>query len=779
MIVGMMTSPCNWPIIYPPAGECGCGAPDVPVSEMDAALEAMAVEMLWAWTGRKFGVCDVTIRPCRDECAGGGSTFWGPSAGVDGWSPVLVGGEWFNVSCGSCAQSCGCGLDEAVALRLPGEVAGVVSVWIEGELLPSSAYSLRDGVLFRADGGVWPACNNPLGDPRVVGSGAWEVAYETGTPVPTSGQMAAGLLSCELRKAACRDKTCQLPQRVQSVTRQGVSIGAVVDSFEDLKDGRTGIWLIDSWVAQVNAPRTAAPQVFSPGSRGRGFAVSPPLPPLGAPSAAGGGGGGGGGAVSSVNGQTGHVVLNAADIGAATTADILTAVAGIDFPVDSVNGLTGDVVITAESLGAATTGELDAVLVDAAAARDAALSAAAAAAGSESAAGASAVTAAGSASDAAGFAAAASVSAGSALGAQGSAEVAASDAAGFAAAADGSADTAQTAATAAQAAQTGAEDARDISVNAAVSSGNYSAAAQTARLAAEDARDQAVQAVDSINLQTVLDNGNQSTTGLDILTADATTAVNGFSDTGIGVAGTSADYTGMLASSDNATGLHASSALGVASKHRVSALSLENISEFAVDDTVVAAIKNDGRVMVAPGVDPEDAVTVAQLEAATSTPPAQPITTVLVVNSGPSLGQLNTNTTLDVLLNNAQHSWAVSPLASKIGATVAEIVNGNRILDAVDKNLNTVRVVVEISHSSGGSDGTLNFSLVNPSGLVIDQEGETVNVDSASVTNLRISARFFVVKTADNNVGYTLRVRNGSKQITAFRVVSILRNNNP
>ena len=55
-------------------------------------------------------------------------------------------------------------------------------------------------------------------------------------------------------------------------------------------------------------------------------------------------GGGGGGAVDSVNGQTGDVVLDAADVGALPSS--------YSAPVSSVNSKTGDVVLTASDVGA-------------------------------------------------------------------------------------------------------------------------------------------------------------------------------------------------------------------------------------------------------------------------------------------------------------------------------------------------------------------------------------------------------------------------------------------
>ena len=71
-------------------------------------------------------------------------------------------------------------------------------------------------------------------------------------------------------------------------------------------------------------------------------------------------GGGGGGAVQSVNGQTGAVVLDAADVGAlpddytppVTSVNGQTGAVTVSVPVQSVNGKTGEVVLDAAAVGA-------------------------------------------------------------------------------------------------------------------------------------------------------------------------------------------------------------------------------------------------------------------------------------------------------------------------------------------------------------------------------------------------------------------------------------------
>lgn len=258
--------PCDWPVDY---SACGGGLPE-PLASLPASgvatFEEMAATYLWDWTGRKYGQCEVTLRPCRQECWEGRSTFWGGSGGpLRGglpFTPALIRGQWYNLGCGTCGDACGCGSTQA--LRLPGPIASVGEVQIDGTVLDPAAYRVDNGrFLVRQDGALWPTCqdmNLMLGQPDT-----WGVTYTKGYAVPKGGQVAAGLLANELAKAACNDKTCGLPRRVQSITRQGVTV-AVLDAFDDIDEGHTGIWLIDSWVASV-VRRPRRMRVLSPDRR--------------------------------------------------------------------------------------------------------------------------------------------------------------------------------------------------------------------------------------------------------------------------------------------------------------------------------------------------------------------------------------------------------------------------------------------------------------------------------------------------------------------------------
>lgn len=248
-----MTGPCDWPVIWPSGQPCDrlVGLP----SDTAESFISMASTYLWHWTGRRFGLCPVTVRPCR---GGGGrpSTYWGASS----WGPVLIGGSWLNVSCGRCQGACACDGASPV-LRLPGPVASIAEVQIGSTVLSPEAYRVDNGsLLVRQDGQRWPA-EQDLTAPQGA-EDTFSITYLYGDPVPEQGAVAVGVLACEMAKASLGDTSCQLPRRLQSIARQGISM-TFLDSMDDLDKGRTGLWLVDSWVASVMNPRVGG-RVYSP-----------------------------------------------------------------------------------------------------------------------------------------------------------------------------------------------------------------------------------------------------------------------------------------------------------------------------------------------------------------------------------------------------------------------------------------------------------------------------------------------------------------------------------
>lgn len=286
-MTGPRTTPCNWPLAYCGDSQESNGVTDFTQCSSLAGLspamaqliQEAAVSYLWNWTRRQFGTCPVTIRPCRDTCWEAFTVYRGRSSnnylpytdgGYDGpFQPALINGQWFNFGCGGACNTDVCSCTYVPTITLAGPVASISQVRIGGEVLPPTHYRLDNhSYLIRTDGNDWPVCQDMKSDPSVLGSDSFEVTYDLGVEVPAGGQLAAGVLACQMAKAACGDKSCQLPQRLQSLSRQGV-VTTVMDSYGSLYEyGTTGLWVVDNWVASIMASnRQAGMRIASPDRR--------------------------------------------------------------------------------------------------------------------------------------------------------------------------------------------------------------------------------------------------------------------------------------------------------------------------------------------------------------------------------------------------------------------------------------------------------------------------------------------------------------------------------
>lgn len=112
-------------------------------------------------------------------------------------------------------------------------------------------------------GNCWPECNNlTLPDTE---EGTWSVKVTYGRPVPDMVKLAAQELACNLIKK-CVGKPCDLPQRVTSINRQGMS-ASFLDPMEFMANGLTGIWIVDLAIKTYNPHGLyKKPTVVSPDS---------------------------------------------------------------------------------------------------------------------------------------------------------------------------------------------------------------------------------------------------------------------------------------------------------------------------------------------------------------------------------------------------------------------------------------------------------------------------------------------------------------------------------
>ena len=223
-----------------------CDVPAIAsVFDEETAVQ-IASEILHVLTGRQYpGICSETLRPCPSP-----GYLPQDSALPFGWYPIRIGGQWLNSGWCGCHSSADCGCACIPQLELGrDDVLTVDQVLIDGAVLGAANYRLdHNRWLVRIDDSTWPCCQD-LTEPTTE-TGTWSVTITYGRPIPSSLENAAMVLACELVKAKV-GVDCALPARVQTLTRQGVSM-ALLDPQEFLSQGRTGLYEVDLAIAAFN-----------------------------------------------------------------------------------------------------------------------------------------------------------------------------------------------------------------------------------------------------------------------------------------------------------------------------------------------------------------------------------------------------------------------------------------------------------------------------------------------------------------------------------------------
>lgn len=245
---------CAWTVPDPLCCDCWNTA--------EPAMKAQALDwastVMYARTGRQFGVCEITVRPCmKTACNLNGGWLWQMWNGSL-WTPYLWQGQWFNCFCG---EVCCC--EPRCQVQLDGPVDSIVEVTIGGVVVDPSTYRVDDlQWLVRENGECWPQCPNM--DNSAGGTDVWEVTYLKGRRVPSAVLSATAVLACEYVKFCKGDSSCKLSNRVISMSRQGTDFQFV--SPEDMiKLGLTGISVVDDVITSYNPNGLKMPpRVFSP-----------------------------------------------------------------------------------------------------------------------------------------------------------------------------------------------------------------------------------------------------------------------------------------------------------------------------------------------------------------------------------------------------------------------------------------------------------------------------------------------------------------------------------
>ncbi len=248
--------PCNWEVDT----SC-CSTWDSYDTETQTAAMEYGALVVWAGTGRRFGLCERTIRPCGrtvSDLSAPYGYYW-----ADGtWMPYIFNGVWRNCAgCGADFGCCSCQPRCQVWLPTPAYSIPATGITVGSDIIPVDAWRIDNGQwLVRTDGECWPECQDFNTD---SGDDFFQVTYFKGQPVPQVLLSAAGELACEWAKA-CTGADCRLPARVTSISRQGVSV-SMVDIDVLLRDGLTGVPTVDQVMLAFNPYRlTSQMRIDSP-----------------------------------------------------------------------------------------------------------------------------------------------------------------------------------------------------------------------------------------------------------------------------------------------------------------------------------------------------------------------------------------------------------------------------------------------------------------------------------------------------------------------------------
>lgn len=183
--------------------------------------------LLWALDGGHYpGLCERRRRLCRE--------------------------------CNNCHRDpCRCSVRGGIDLedgRWP--VLAAWDVVVDGVTLPQSSYTVLDRRwLVRADDEPWPR-----GDPK--DPDAFTASWAWGRRPPVGLRDACAQLVAQMAKR-CLGRTCELPQYVTSVNREGTSY-LVLDYQKFLNEGRTGVGTVDLALTAARLARRPAPGGAAP-----------------------------------------------------------------------------------------------------------------------------------------------------------------------------------------------------------------------------------------------------------------------------------------------------------------------------------------------------------------------------------------------------------------------------------------------------------------------------------------------------------------------------------
>lgn len=254
-LIGPEPSATDGPLWVKPEDLAGCVDCDTTVDLLEVCRAVS--EYLFVLSGRRYKQRYVTVRPKRRVESGCG--WW--HGWLDGWATTPAGWpawDWHTPS------------PDTYELRLAGPVQSIIEVKVDGRALDPGEVALYDArYLVRVDpnGGraSWPADQRlDLSDDA---EGTFSVTYVWGQAIPAGGRIAGQVWGCELANqlhALFGGDDCGLPDRVTTLTRQGVTLTGL-SALDFLKAGKVGIDIVDRWIDVVNPAGARRPaSVTSP-----------------------------------------------------------------------------------------------------------------------------------------------------------------------------------------------------------------------------------------------------------------------------------------------------------------------------------------------------------------------------------------------------------------------------------------------------------------------------------------------------------------------------------
>lgn len=194
-----------------------------PAGPFTAAAVENASYLLYTLSGRKYG----GIRSTTESYTSNFATSLV-------LRPQVISGNVFNLPVNTPAM-------RNLYLRET-PVHSIASITQSGVTFDPATYSLRNNrYVVRANGIPWAL--DPINE--------LVVQYSYGLNPPESGKRAAIRLANEFILLYSGSPDCSLPERIQSVTRQGISY-TLVDPQDFLREGKIGIPEIDLFLASTN-----------------------------------------------------------------------------------------------------------------------------------------------------------------------------------------------------------------------------------------------------------------------------------------------------------------------------------------------------------------------------------------------------------------------------------------------------------------------------------------------------------------------------------------------